>query len=145
MTPEAEKEVLEYLRDLKRQNAGVTLGAVYAAVRNMANGLGELRALLEKKDAAARRRLDRHHARIWALEHPNDDQSIRPPAPSLSSEDSGSIDIAALGARARFEGRLPVRVMLSLVVCLVLLAGGFLIHMAIAAPAPPQPVHGATP
>lgn len=154
MTPEAERELLEFLEEEKRRRTirpppvanAPEFKALHVAIANVADNLGKLILDLRKAEAKAVRRFERHHERISALERPG-----RPPMPSMSADDSGSIDISGLGGSVKLRGPLPVRAAIAIALALLLVAGGWVAHTAIASATPPQqsagqvPTHGVTP
>jgi hypothetical protein len=74
-------------------------------------------------------------------ETPRETASIRPPMPSLT-EASGSVELGAFGATAKFHGAGPVRAGVALLIVLVVLAAGWGLHAALASP---RPTIGTTP
>lgn len=155
MTPEAEHELLEFLEEEKKRRSirpppgsanGPEFKALHVAIANVADNLGRLILDLRKSDAKAARRFDRHHERISNLERPG-----RPAMPSVSADDSGSIDISTMAGSLKLRGALPVRTAIAVVFALLLVAGGWVAHTAIAnaTPSPqgagPVPTHGVTP
>jgi hypothetical protein len=155
MSPDVEREIVEFLSEEKRRRSirppaepnAPELRALQTAVRNVGDNISEMAAAQRAAFASLKRRMDRHHDRIARLERPG-----RATMPSLSADDSGSIDISALGGNVKLRGTLPVRAAVAATLVALLVALGFAASQALARATPPPiqsvgpaPAHGGPP
>jgi hypothetical protein len=155
MSPDVEREIIEFLSEEKRRRSvrppsepnAPELRALQKAVANVGDNVSQIMAAQREGFASLKRRMDRHHDRIARLERPG-----RATMPSLSADDSGSIDISALGGNVKLRGTLPVRAAVAAALCGLLVALGFAASQALVHATPPPiqsvgpiPPHGGPP
>jgi hypothetical protein len=129
--PELDQMLKRFLAEAAAERqTGVTLSTVHKAVTDLAGNFAE--HVAEDRDKFAKNDERWGKFRQWRarlLEHwpgPH-----RPPMGSISgADDSGSFELGALGARAKFTGKWPVTIGLAL---LVMAASGFVGAVAHAA------------
>lgn len=145
MTPDQEKKIdgLDAKVDaLIKTQQGLT-NIVLEHVQSDARKFDEFGAKIEKHAEQAEDR----HKRTWTAIRKLRDagteavRGMRGKMPSLSAEDTGSFELHALGAGAKFRGRDGIRIGLAMLVILLVGAAGYTAH-AITFRVEPAPVAG---
>jgi hypothetical protein len=126
MSPDQERLLREYLEATARERAaGHTIEAVHLAVTRLFDEVHDIRhrvGVLERWRKDVRR--------WWDGRGPHD--RPRDPMPTLNPDDSGQIELHALGSGVTFRGPLPVKFAGAILVIAALLASGWGLHAAIA-------------
>jgi hypothetical protein len=72
-----------------------------------------------------RKHFAKHDRRIQRLTDAMRDSGVRAPMASLSADDSGSIDIAVFGSKAKFQGPMALRIAVGLIVIVGIAFAGY--------------------
>jgi hypothetical protein len=126
--PDLDRQLSTFLEEeaaRRKAEEGITLKSIHDALKTHVNDTNErfdeLGKRLDKHDDRWERLRKWRHL-VWSML-----PASRPPQPTLNPDDSGSIEIGAFGAKAAFEGKLPVRIASVLI---VLALGGGIMYMA---------------